>query len=279
MKVTFWLKTMFVRWSPWDSTKQLFQNKNVHKVLDYAHACARTSGIFFSMANSNQPPAWLLQADGMDQCTKNQVLITLFDAHKHPKAPRYFEEFLSYYSEEPKKLQTGITKADWPVPNLEERTHHDILNIVSFLKEHLTENRSEVRQQFLFKHQELDLASLNHLTDLAIRMWLMINVLDSDVELVDDEAPRRPWSGTRSLEELVKSLFQKSKTKLDMKESRLHPSFTASNLVKVCGLKVEWTQCLANHLRLDRRKKVLWVFSCKSFLQGQIDHDEDDALR
>lgn len=231
------------------------------------------------MASSIEPPALLLQTEGLDQCTQDEVLKTLFNAHKHPKAPRYFKEFLSYYSEEPKRLQTGITRADWPIPNLGEKTHHDILNIIRFLKANREEKRSACRQKFLMHYQELDHVSLNHLMDLAVRMWLMINVLDSDVELVDDEAPRKPWSETCSLEELIKSLFQKPQTNLDLKESRLHPSFTASNLVKVCGLRVEWTQCLANHLRLDRRKKVLWVFYCKAFLQGLIDHDEDDALR
>lgn len=249
--------------------------------IDYATASARASGIFTStgMASSMGPLASLLQSEGLDQCTQDQVLNNLFDAHKHRKTSRYFKEFLSYFSEEPKRLQTGITKADWPIPNLEERTHQDILCIISFLRENRKEKRSACRQKFLIQHQELDHVSLNHLMDLAVRMWLMINILDSEVELVDDEAPRKPWSETWSLDELINSLFQKSKTDLDLKESRLHPAFTVRNLVKVCGLRVEWTQCLANHLRLDRRKKVLWVFYCKAFLQGQIDHDEDDALR
>jgi len=39
-------------------------------------------------------------------------------------------------------------------------------------------------------------------------------------------------------------------------------------MVRICGLKVEWTTSLEDHLRLDRRRKAIRVFSYKCCLQA-----------
>ncbi|KAH9208022.1 hypothetical protein DL95DRAFT_270646, partial [Leptodontidium sp. 2 PMI_412] len=51
---------------------------------------------------------------------------------------------------------------------------------------------------------------------------------------------------------------------------RLDPSFTVVNMIKICGLQVRWTESLEDHLRLDRRAKVLSIFSQKDFLSGHM---------
>lgn len=230
------------------------------------------------MAGRPDPLARLLQANGLDAATQTEVLRSYFGT-KHQRPGRYFSDFVAYYAEEPRKLQTGLTRSDWPIPTLDEKTHRDVLSITTILRNNKDQKRPVIRQILNLEQEHENESSTDHLCDLAVRMWLMINVLDADISLVDDEAPRQPWSQEQSLDDRIKSLFPQSKIKLDLKESRLDPHFTATNLEKICGLRLEWTRCLANHLRLDRRKKVLWVFPYKSFLQGHIDYESDEISK
>lgn len=228
------------------------------------------------MASRPDPLARLLQANGLDAATQTEVLRAYFGT-KHQRPPRYFSDFVAYYAEEPRKLQTGLTRSDWPIPSLNEKTHRDILGITTILKDNKDQKRPIIRQMLNSQQKHESQSSLDHLCDLAVRMWLMINVLDAEISLVDDEAPRKPWLEQQSLHDLIKSLFPQSNIKLDLKESRIDPNFTAANLEKICGLRLEWTRCLANHLRLDRRKKVLWIFPYKAFLQGHLDYQSDEV--
>jgi hypothetical protein len=41
-------------------------------------------------------------------------------------------------------------------------------------------------------------------------------------------------------------------------------------MVRICGLKIEWTTSLHDHLRLDRRRKALQVFPYKCCLQALL---------
>lgn len=228
------------------------------------------------MAAPRVPLTRILQPNNLDIATQTEVLRSYFGT-KYQRPSRYFSSFIAYYAEEPRKLQTGLTRSDWPIPNLDETTHGDILGITTTLRENRDQKRQVVRQILKLDQTYHNERSIDHLCDLSIRMWLMINVLDADIDLVDDEAPRKPWLEYQSLDDLIKSLFPQSRIDLNLKESRLDPYFTATNLEKICGLRLEWTQCLANHLRLDRRKKVLWVFPHKEFLQGHLDYESDEV--
>lgn len=242
------------------------------KVVKMSHSGSLTQDVV-SMSNQQGSLTRLLQANSLDSATQNEVLRSYFGT-KQQRPARYFSDFVAYYIEEPRKLQTGLTQSDWPIPDLDEKTHGDILAITTILRDNRDQKRPVIRQKLKTCRNYQDERSVDHLCDLTVRMWLMINVLDDEVELVDD-APRNPWPDHQSLDDLIKSLFRRSGIELGLKESRLDPHFIATNLVKVCGLRLEWTQCLANHLRLDRRKKVLWVFPCKSFLQGHLDYESD----
>lgn len=230
-----------------------------------------------SMASRQDSITRLLQAHSLDAATQTKILRSYFGTN-HQRPTRYFSDFIAYYVEEPRKLQIGLTRSDWPIPDLDGKTYRDILDITTILRNSRDQKRLVVREILNHRQQHQDARSLDHLCDLAVRMWLMINVLDAEVDLVD-EAPRKLWLEVQSLDDLIKSLFPKSKVVLSLKESRLDPHFTATNLERICGLRLEWTRCLANHLRLDRRKKVLWVFPYKAFLQGHLDYESDELSK
>lgn len=102
----------------------------------------------------------------------------------------------------------------------------------------------------------------------------MINLRERDLE--SQKAPKTPmlqWNDSSTFADLLSVQFPSSKWHLEAKASRLHPYFKVANMVQICGLKLDWTSSLQDHLRLERyeNENVLRVYRNKSFLQGQVD--------
>jgi hypothetical protein len=73
-----------------------------------------------------------------------------------------------------------------------------------------------------------------------------------------------------ALRAFLDRLFPRSRWKITAKESRLNPYFTAANMVRINGLKIEWPTSLQDHLRHDRRRKALQVLPYKCYLQSVL---------
>jgi hypothetical protein len=113
--------------------------------------------------------------------------------------------------------------------------------------------------------------SFDRSIDITLRLWLQVNIRDDDSGL---GGPKVRWDETTTLTEFITSLFPVADWELGAKERRLDPYFTGANMVGVCGLKIAWTNSLEDHLRLERREKVLWVFPYKCTLQALLSQAE-----
>lgn len=69
---------------------------------------------------------------------------------------------------------------------------------------------------------------------------------------------------------MVPKQFQSSPTVLGLRERRIDPEFTVAKMVKPCHLQLMWTESLENHLKLDRKDKILWIFPFKYFLSAHL---------
>ena len=100
--------------------------------------------------------------------------------------------------------------------------------------------------------------------DLAVRILLMLDV----GELPNTISGRRQlvWDHGRPLREFVKDTFPERVT-LGHDGLRLGPDFTARNLDRMTGFKVELTTNLADHLRFTHENKTVSIFYHASFLQ------------
>jgi hypothetical protein len=47
-------------------------------------------------------------------------------------------------------------------------------------------------------------------------------------------------------------------------------TFTAANINRLSGIDIEWTPCLADHLRFDKRRRLLRVYPFKQFLVDSV---------
>jgi hypothetical protein len=107
----------------------------------------------------------------------------------------------------PENYRSAFTRSGLPIPSLDEKTHRDILGITTTLRENRDQKRPVVRQLLKQDQEHQNERSMDHMCDLASRMWLMIFVLNAEIDLVDDEAPRKPWLENQSPENLISSLF------------------------------------------------------------------------
>ncbi len=183
-----------------------------------------------------------------------------------------FHNFLENYSRELRQLTIGVDPVLRPITCLATKTHDDIFYVCSVLSAKRSMPRHKIREclKSRFPGPLNDNLSIDRSIDLSVRLWLMLNVRDEELSVVTPQTPTLHWSDALSLEQFISAHFPLSVTELTMRESRLDPSFTVANLVRICGLQIQWTASLEDHLRLDRRRKILSVFSFKDFLSGRM---------
>lgn len=177
-----------------------------------------------------------------------------------------YREFFQYYDDEINWLRCGLTEESDQTIGLVAKTHDDILAIVEVLREKRASNRHEIRVDLRQKLGGGDQHGLNRSIDIAIRLWLMINVREAQFLDLGKRRPCFQWNDTSTLEEFFYSLFPMPRWNLTPRESRLSPHFTAAFMVDVCDIEIGWTNSLEDHLRLDRQNKILWIYSYKLVL-------------
>lgn len=105
----------------------------------------------------------------------------------------------------------------------------------------------------------------NSSINLTVRLTLMLDV----GELRHAFSGRRPLIWTDgSLQDFVRDIFS-DKISLGHDGVRLGTIFTARNLDRVAGFRVELTTNLADHLRLRYDDRTVSIFHHASFLQCQ----------
>jgi hypothetical protein len=185
-----------------------------------------------------------------------------------------FRNYFDYYESEMKALQWGKYPPTWPDPDLAATTHAELICIVNELQQNRGSTRPQIRNALKPSFPNSGAYSLNRAIDLAIRVWLMVNVREPVLEC--QNLPRTPmlqWDDSSTFQHFLDGLFPLSQWHLEAKATRLHPHFTVTNMVRICGLNLYWTDSLEDHLRLDRNEEGNWlrVYRHKCFLQGQID--------
>jgi hypothetical protein len=203
--------------------------------------------------------------------TKENVIETIFESRsnitRHAPSNRYFK----YYEQELEMVQFGGITQMGPVTPLALKTHADILLVIRKIQTNGLLTKCKVRDKLRVHFPEAKDAELNASIDLALRLWLMLNVRDPRLKLQSPQTPIVSWGETLPFKNFIEQTFPRSKWQIGVKDSRLHPSFTAAFMVEVYGLQLEWTDCLADHLRLDRREKTLRVYSYKDCLQSVLE--------
>ncbi len=122
--------------------------------------------------------------------------------------------------------------------------------------------RALLRQHFPNSHE----LALDRSIDFALRAWLTMNAREESFALHTPRIPMIQWDDTSTLADFVIRNFPLTKT---TSSYPLDHTFTAANINRLSGIDIEWTPCLPDHLRFDKRRRLLRVYP---FKQNLLDH-------
>lgn len=184
---------------------------------------------------------------------------------------RHLKRYFAYYVDELDLLRRGISDESRQTKCLAVKTCEDIFHVINVLRDNGESRRSTVRQLLLSRLPSENTMALDRSINLAIRLWLMVNTQEAKFEGLRHEANAVEWDDQSTLRGFLQSLFPCARWQVTAQSSRLGPHFTVAFMQDVCGLTIEWTTSLHDHLRLDRRRKALRIFPYKCHLQALID--------
>ncbi|KAL2063633.1 hypothetical protein VTL71DRAFT_5438 [Oculimacula yallundae] len=195
--------------------------------------------------------------------TRHQIAHTLWDSEGDDTLGSYFQ----YYTEQ---CRIVLYAHGW---YMRKKCHQEIVDIAQKLRADLC--REEIQVQLLANvHKPTSIASgqqeveanvtSDGAIDLAVRLLLMLDV----GELPNTLSGRRQlvWDNGRPLKDFVRDTFPEKVT-LGHDGVRLGPEFTARNLDRMTGFRVELTTNLADHLRFRHDDKTVSIFYHASFLR------------
>lgn len=173
-------------------------------------------------------------------------------------------------------------------PNFGVQTLEDLRSVARLLAEHQDCPRSAVvakLRKCLSSQEDLDDIPIVRSMELAVRLWLGLNVQTWSIA-VPSEMPRMSliqWAENKSLVDVAKDCFHWHES--SKQRSRISPGFSAWKLVYLCGVKIDWTDSLSDHLRFDHGSKILMIYRHKICLLGhwtgssadQISQDDDNT--
>lgn len=176
-------------------------------------------------------------------------------------------QYFQYYEEELRLLRVGTSPSTWEAGHLAATEHEDIIEIVQLLQQNRTEMKRVVQDKLAVRFPQANSACLERSIDLALRLWLLLNVRSLQFQSLRPLASCVQWQSATTLDAFVTNLFPSSRWEVSAKESRLDVHFTAVAMVDICGIRIHWTPSLQDHLLLDRRRRILHIFPHKRVLE------------
>ena len=174
-----------------------------------------------------------------------------------------FDDYSSFFKNEIAVLRNVKYNAsksdDWPLPI---KTYAHLVDVI-----HCLQNQSDTStwdQMTQHTQNALPLMfganqDLRSCIELALRLWLTVNFRNPSESSLGGHAPCIIWNQHETLPQCLARRFVPQIPGV-LTDKRLSPRFTAAAMVSICGLRIEWTSSLDDHLRLDREHKCLWLF-------------------
>ena len=190
---------------------------------------------------------------------------------------RSLQQYFAYFDQELEMLRRGLYEQTWLIKCLVAKTYEDIFHIVDVLRKNGDSRRPEIRQHLLSRFGSADQLGINQSINLAIRLWLMVNIQEPEFAGLRHEATPIQWNDKSTLRSFFQSLFPHSHWQVTAQSSRLGPHFTAAFMQRVCGLSIEWTTNLQDHLLLNRQRRAVRIFPYKCHSQALIDNYQNNT--
>jgi hypothetical protein len=196
--------------------------------------------------------------------TKHEILKSLWSNEESlEKFSNYSEltSFFEYYTKECRRALHGAR-------HISVRSHADVVQIAESIKNGLS--KEEIKSMLKDRTKDADEQNstevANSSIDLTARLMSMMGI--GLLPYGFSGRPQLEWSNG-SLKDFLSEYFD-SPVILGNEHIKLEKVFNARNMVRMAGFEIEWTDNLADHLRLidDEDKKVA-IFHHASFLKYQ----------
>lgn len=153
-------------------------------------------------------------------------------------------------------------------------THADIIAIIEQLREpDSTRERlkDNLRDRCLDPTPDNLEVLICEVIDLAVRLWLMINVGELQFGFIPNQISLR-WERGTLQDCLVNHFGSPATMPTRVVRVKLDRLFTARNLERIAGLKIIWTSNILDHLRLTVDDTRIAIYHHASFLVRQRDN-------
>lgn len=146
------------------------------------------------------------------------------------------------------------------------RTHRDVADIASYIRD--GQQREDIKQiitsKLLTCNSPDDDRIAENTIDLAASLLLMMQFRDLPFGI----SRWRPLKWTHgSLQDFLKSQWGSQPMLQEL--VKLETIFKASNLTRIAGIRIEWTDNLNDHLRMTGDDTAVMIFHHASFLEMQ----------
>jgi hypothetical protein len=193
------------------------------------------------------------------------------------KLEEYVSYFL-YYNNTCRALYLGAIRTESMAIALQ--THEDILDLVgeiwslgaanpNFNRPQLTDllvQCGQFKQQPLFK--------INNSVNLALRLWVTIRIQDIDFSPASRTIQ---WDDSSSIKDFILRSFPGPRLQgSNALGTMLDSNFTALNLIRICGVRIEWICQLEDHLKFDTERRILMIYCLAGCLQDHLDRSAED---
>ena len=179
-----------------------------------------------------------------------------------------YHSYFDHYEETCKALYIGARcEADAASVSNHEHVLLIIDHIWSYVDHGTGINRPLLRGSLSkthFKDQAEE--RINTSIDLALRLWLTINVKKRGVT---PGIRDNPWNDEYDLPAFIGAHFPGPETGQNI-NAPLVGALTAVELERTSGIRINWTYCLEDHLLFDRVKRKLNVYPLDRVLQDQM---------
>jgi hypothetical protein len=183
-----------------------------------------------------------------------------------------YSSYFQYYDRTCKSLSLGLSNRE--LHSLSITTHEDLLEMVDVVWDLSTEtpnfDRSQVRAALMKLpcHAGQPPIKINNSINLLLRLWLTMRIQEADFS---PAAKTIQWDDISKIQDFIARIFSEPQGYSIGQEVALESNFTAVNLDRMCGVRVEWTCQLEEHLSFDAENRTVSVYSLSKCLQDHLE--------
>lgn len=200
--------------------------------------------------------------DDTKRAILNNIWGSAYSAGDFSENPSIGDSYLRYYGDQ---CRNALHSKEF---DSIIQTHANIADIVTLLKQP-TMTREHLQDYLCTKYQldsrTDDNQPLCDIIDLAVRLWLMIDVGKIQHGFVPGQKPLLWKSGP--LKDLIQERFGSAEVPSRVVRVKLDRLFTARNLERIAGLQIIWTDNISDHLRLMVDDTRIAIYHHVSFLE------------